>query len=187
MMSKLQLKLVRILLTFSFMLFLKSSVFSFSKTNYLFDIEKNFKSANNDQDYLVVKKQDWETFKENIFTERKKNLDSQDSLSKIIDMHIDSLIRINNGLNQSDKPINQSAKVSYFPWILAIVFGLLVLFISFYLARIYSKMKDANELYIEVENRYEKSKKYWIEVERQLKRELIDAKMKLEESTKNKS
>jgi hypothetical protein len=173
-------------LTLLIILCFNFSVFSFQEKEDLFGIEKSFKSANNNQDYLVVKKQDWETFKENIVSERKIILDNQDSLSKIIEAQTDSLIRLNSIVNQGSKPINQRIQVSYFPWLLVIVLGLSLLFILYHLVRSKAKMNDANELYIEVEKRYENSKKYWIEVERQLKRELIDAKLKLEESIRKK-
>ena len=125
--------------------------------------------------------------KENIINDKKTILANQHDVSKTIAQQQDSIINLKSLLNQKDQPINQSVKQSYFPWILSFIFGVSVLFSLFHLVRIYSKINDAHELYITVGESYENSKKHWIEKERQLKRELIDEKTKLEEVNKNKS
>lgn len=182
-----QLNLSNLFLASLIMLCFNFSVFALQEKEDLFGIEKIFKTANNNQDYFVVKKQDWEELKENVFSESKTILKNQDSLSKTIAQQQDSIINLKNLLNQKDQPINQEVKRSYFPWVLTIIFGISVLFTLFHLARIYSKMNDAYELYVAVDESYENSKKHWIEKERQLKRELIDVNAKLEEVTKNNS
>lgn len=182
-----QLNLSNFFLIVLIMLCFNFSVFAFQEKEDLFGIEKSFKTANNNQDYFVVKKQDWEELKENIINDKKTILANQHDLSKTIAQQQDSIINLKSLLNQNDQPINQSVKQNYLPWILTVVLGSLVLFSLFHLVRIYSKMNAAHELYITVDESYENSKKHWIEKERQLKRELIDVNARLEEVIQKKS
>jgi len=61
-----QLNLSNLFLTFLIMLGINISVFSFQEKEDLFGIEKSFNTANNNQDYFVVKKQDWEELRRKI-------------------------------------------------------------------------------------------------------------------------
>jgi hypothetical protein len=61
-----QLNLSNLFLTFLIILGINISVFSFQEKEDLFGIEKSFNTANNNQDYFVVKKQDWEELRRKI-------------------------------------------------------------------------------------------------------------------------
>jgi hypothetical protein len=151
------------------------------------EIEDNLKSASNSDNYFVLEKKVWAVFKDNIKADHGKFMDVQDSLSRIIRQQSDSLMKMKNFPPVQSKPVNKDLISTGLPWLLCLFFGVLIMLGLGKFVRMNAKMNDALEQYKNIEGSYDKSKRFWIDRERQLKRELIDANTKLEEVIKNKS
>lgn len=177
----LNLKLFSVLLL-SFISF--EEVLSFQTSKVLDDFEINLKPANSSENYFVFEKRLWSEIKDDIEAEQGRINNRQDSLSNIIRRKADSLLYFKNLSPSEPLRGNKDRTSTILPWILCVFFGLGLIVLISHLFNVNSKMNDYLEQYQYIELNYEKSKKYWIDRERQLKRELLDANIKLEEYEK---
>ncbi|GAB2626281.1 hypothetical protein [Belliella aquatica] len=179
--KNLNLKLFSVLL-FSFIIF--GDVLSFQASKVLNDFENNLKPANSSENYFVFEKKLWSEFKEDFKAEQSKIINRQDSLSKIMRQQADSLLKFKNSSLSEPLRVHKDLTSKQLPWVLCVFLGLLVIVGLGYLLHLNSRLNNYLEQSQNSELNYQKSKGLWIDRERQLKRELLNANIKLEEYEK---
>lgn len=147
------------------------------------NFENKLKPALSSPGYLVVERTDWEIFKGAMETRLSEQNKRQDSLRRIVKQQADSLMMIKNFAPKQMKQgnVEQEAKSndSLLAWSLAIVFAALLIIELIYVFDVNTKIHDVKEERNNYERRYEESQRHWIDLERKLKRELIDANEKI--------
>ncbi|WP_089242483.1 hypothetical protein [Belliella buryatensis] len=145
------------------------------------DIELKIKPASNSEGFLVMEKQDWESFKIRLENDLSQFSKKQDSLNRIIRQQSDSLMRWKTIRTVEPIVESSSRQSNVFPWTLCIILVILGLIALSYIFNANNKIHDTKERYQNLEDQYESSKRHWIDKERQFKRMLIDLNNRIEE------
>ena len=144
------------------------------------DIELKIKPASNSEGFLVMEKQDWESFKIRLENDLSQFSKKQDSLNRIIRQQSDSLMRWKTIRTVEPIVESSSRQSNVFPWTLCIILVILGLIALSYIFNANNKIHDTKEGYQNLEDQYESSKRHWIDKERQFKRMLIDLNNRIE-------
>jgi hypothetical protein len=143
-------------------------------------VEEGIRPATNNPNFYVIDKIEWEIFKTEIEKDYQTFSNKQDSLFQIIQEREESIKNMN--LSEIGGPVLLEDKSSSFGWLLQILFMIAVLGAgSVFFHKLKTQLTDLNDQYEELDKRYNETRKNYIERERLLKRELIDAKNVLEE------
>ncbi|PRY88565.1 hypothetical protein CLW00_104216 [Mongoliibacter ruber] len=171
------------LLTFLMLIFtLPFSLAAYQGSQFLDEFESRLGAAANSPNHFVLAVKDWDSLKTYLNTDKSLLLKKQDSLFNVVAMQA--------ALLSEEKRVNslpiQTARAHNDPLLLAlnVLFGIMIIGGLIYIFKINSSFSDVKDICIDLECRYEQSKKHWIDKERQLKRELIDTRNKLEDFQK---
>lgn len=145
------------------------------------ELESNLKDATNNEGYLVIKKSDWEKFKTSLLSDLYAVEKKDDSLSIILTKQADTLSLLKKSKTLVTVKAENDVYTTTLNLAVNILFFLILLTLLFkYFQR--NKMFKEGALYSRhLEEQYQNSKRYWINQERKLKRELIDIQQELDE------
>jgi hypothetical protein len=145
------------------------------------ELENGLTIATNSESHYVLKKIEWLKFRENfdLFTEAVNH--NQDSLSNLVLKQADSLMRYKSLIVIPTESKAKKFNYSFLSWILFSLSCIINIIGLVYVFTINTRNLNALEQCQNIESRYVESQRHWIDKERNLKRQLIDANNKVNE------
>jgi hypothetical protein len=153
----------------------------FQDFKILEELENGLTIASNSESHYVLKKKEWLTFRENFDLIRETVSHHQDSLSNLVVKQADSLMRYKSMIVIPTESKAKKFNYSFLSWILFSLSGIINIIGLVYVFTINTRNLNALEQCQNIEARYLESQRHWIDKERNLKRQLIDASNKVNE------
>jgi len=157
------------------------NVESFQDRQILEELENGLTIATDSENHYVLEKDEWLKFRKNFDLFREVERFSQDSLSNLVLKQLDSLMRYKSLVVIPTENKEKKFNYSFLSWILFSLSMIINLVALVFVVNTKTKNQNVLEQSQNIEARYLESQRYWIDKERNLKRQLIDASNKVNE------